>query len=231
MNVLESMAAGLAHEINQPLTAAVAYLQSSRRLLAIAPERRPAGVADTLEKAATQVARAGQIVTRLREFIAHGEPDKTSVRLHEVVLDAFDAAQIGARAGPVTTILRLEAENDAVLADRIQIEQVLVNLMRNAEEAMGASERRELLVVTSSDAEEMTIAISDTGVGLPDMARKSLFEPFSTTKPNGMGVGLSISRAIVEAHHGRLWAEPGRDGGAVFKFTLPVKEVAENGLA
>lgn len=229
MNVMESMAAGLAHEINQPLTAAVAYLQTARRLLAIEPERRPASVPETLDKAAGQVTRAGQIVIRLREFIAHGEPDKTPVKLHELILDAFDAARVGVESGRIQATLRLEAEKDAVLVDRVQTEQVLVNLLRNAEEAMNVSDRRELIIATTSDDAEVTVEISDTGVGLTEKVKAKLFEPFATTKPNGMGVGLSISRAIIEAHHGKIWAEPKRDGGAIFKFTLPLQGASDGG--
>lgn len=222
MNVMESMAAGLAHEINQPLTATVAYLKTARRLLDIEPERRPASVAETLDKAAAQITRAGQIVIRLREFIAHGEPDQIPVKLHELILDAYDATSIGSKASQIQVTLRLEAEKDDVLADRVQIEQVIVNLIRNAEDAMDASKRRELTISTSSDDAEIRVDISDTGVGLSEKVKSRLFQPFATTKPTGMGVGLSISRAIIEAHHGKIWAESGAGGGAVFKFTLPL---------
>ncbi|PWB80444.1 MAG: hypothetical protein C3F11_17985 [Methylocystaceae bacterium] len=222
MNVMESMAAGLAHEINQPLTATVAYLKSARRLLEVEPAQRRASVAETLDKAAAQITRAGQIVNRLREFIAHGEPDKLPVRLHGLIHDAYDTASVGAGTGQIQATLRLDAGDDDVLADRVQIEQVLVNLIRNAEDAMRNSQRRELVVSTSSDETEIEVEISDTGVGLAENVKARLFEPFATTKTQGMGVGLSISRAIIEAHHGKIWAETNPGGGAVFKFTLPL---------
>lgn len=222
MRVMESMAAGLAHEINQPLTATVAYLKTARRLLDIEPERRRASVTETLDKAAAQITRAGQIVNRLREFIAHGEPDKIPVGLHELIHDAYEATNVGSRTSGMETVLRLDADDDGVFADRVQIEQVLVNLIRNAEDAMRCSQRRELSVSTCSNETEIEVAIADTGVGLSDNVKARLFEPFATTKSGGMGVGLSISRAIIEAHHGRVWAESNPGGGAIFKFTLPL---------
>lgn len=227
MNVMESMAAGIAHEINQPLAATVAYLKTARRLLELAPERRPASVGDTLDKAAAQISRAGQIVIRLREFIAHGEPDKLPVKLRDVIVAAYDATGIGSRANHVLVTLRLDAEEDEVLADRVQIEQVLINLIRNAEEAMSASDRRELVISTWSNESEVRVAIADTGVGLTDKVKAKLFQPFSSTKASGMGVGLSISRAIIEAHHGTISAEPGPEGGAIFTVTLPLAGAIE----
>jgi two-component system sensor kinase FixL len=225
MNVMESMAAGIAHEINQPLTATVAYLKTARRLLEIEPAQRRASVEEALNKAAAQIIRAGQIVTRLREFIAHGEPDKLPVGLHQLILDAVDAAGVGSKADGAVVTLRLEATRCEVLADRVQIEQVLVNLIRNAEEAMSASPRREIVITTSSDSTEIRVAISDTGVGLSEKVKAELFQPFASTKASGMGVGLSICRAIIEAHHGRIWAKSNPEGGAVFNFALPLAGV------
>jgi two-component system, LuxR family, sensor kinase FixL len=222
MNVMESMAAGLAHEINQPLTATGSYLKTVRRLLDMEAERRQASVTETLDKAAAQVRRAGQIVSRLREFITHGEPDKIQLKLHELIQDAYDATNIGAKERQIRVTLQLDAKEDEVLADKIQIEQVLVNLIRNAKEAMEAAQRRELVVSTSSNQTDIRVDIADTGVGLSEKAKSDLFEPFVTTKLSGMGVGLSISRAIIEVHHGKIWAESNPDGGAIFSFTLPL---------
>jgi PAS domain S-box-containing protein len=222
MNLMKSMAAGLAHEINQPLAATVLYLKTLRRLLDMQPERRPASVAEALDKAAAQVTRMGQIVTRLRAFIAHGEPDKILLKLHQLIQDAYDAISIKAKERKIRVTLQLNSEEDEVLADKVQIEQVLVNLIRNAKEAIGVSKRREIVISTSSSGIEVRVDIADTGIGLSQKVKSSLFEPFVTTKDNGMGVGLSISRAIIQAHHGRIWAESNPEGGAIFSFTLPL---------
>ena len=224
MNAMEAMAAGLAHEINQPLAATVVYLNTLRRLLDMQPELRPAGVsvAETLDKAAAQVTRAGQIVTGLRAFIAHGEPDKIPLKLHKLIQNACDDTSVEAKERQIRIRLQLNSEQDEVLADKVQIEQVLVNLIRNAKEAIEASERREIVISTSSSGIDVRVEIADTGVGLSEKVKSSLFEPFMTTKVKGMGVGLSISRAIIEAHDGRIWAESNPKGGAIFAFRLPL---------
>ena len=223
LNSVKSMAAGLAHEINQPLAATKTYVNVARRLLDMKPEDRTSDVATTLEKAATQVTRAGQIVTRLRDFIVHGEPDKTSLHLHEVILSAYDALGVAKERG-IEVTLQLDAERDDVLADRVQIEQVLVNLIRNAEEAMAASARRDLTISTSSSEDDFRIDIADTGVGLSDTVKSTLFQPFTTTKTSGMGVGLAISQAIIDAHDGKMWVRANPEGGTIFSFTLPLAE-------
>jgi C4-dicarboxylate-specific signal transduction histidine kinase len=228
MNVMESMAAGLAHEINQPLAATVVYLQTLRRLLDMQPELRPTrvrvsvSVMEILDKAAAQVMRAGQIVTGLRAFIAHGEPDKIPLKLHKLIQDACDDTSVEAKERQARVSLQLNSEEDEVLADKVQIEQVLVNLIRNAKEAVEASDRREIVISTSSSGIDVRVEISDTGVGLSEKVKSSLFEPFVTTKVNGVGVGLSISRAIIEAHNGTIWAETNPKGGTVFGFRLPL---------
>jgi len=122
----------------------------------------------------------------------------------------------------VAVSLRLNAAQDGVLADKMQIVLVLVNLMSNAMQAMEPVWRRELVVSTTSDEEEIWIDVIDTGVGLSEKIESSLFEPFATTKPRGMGVGLSISRTIIEAHHGRIWASPNPEGGAILSLTIPL---------
>jgi PAS domain S-box-containing protein len=222
MMVMQSMAIGIAHEINQPLTATVAYLRAARRLLDMKEERRPVSVPETLDKASAQITRAGEIVARLRVFIAHGEPDKFPLKAHDLIRDAYEATVMGMKKGQIRATLQLNASHDEVLADRVQIVQVLVNLIRNAKEAMEAVPRRELMISTTSSASDIRIDVIDTGVGLSEKVKCSLFEPFATSKPSGMGVGLSISRAIIEAHHGSIWAESNPEGGAIFSFTLPL---------
>ena len=189
LNSIKSMAAGLAHEINQPLSATVTYLKAIKRLLDMKPEQRTGNVHEALDKAAAQVTRAGQIVTRLRDFIAHGEPDKTIFHLHELIIDTRQAALPEAEAKGIQMELRLEASDDKVLADHIQIQQVLTNLIRNAEEAMAASPRRELNISTSSTETAIRFDVADTGTGVSEQVKPSIFEPFTTTKVRGHGRG------------------------------------------
>lgn len=222
LDLMAQMATGVAHEVNQPLSAIATYLSTARRLLP-RPETSAAQVDAILESAAVQVMRAGQIIGHLRSFITRGEPDKTLQSLHEVIQDACDFADVSAKTAKVDVMLRLQAEFDRVIIDRVQIQQVLVNLKRNAIEAMHASEKRELVVATSLAGEDLIRTdISDTGAGLSEESLSNLFEPFTTTKAHGLGVGLSISRSIVEAHYGKLWAEPNPGGGAILSFTLPL---------
>jgi PAS domain S-box-containing protein len=220
--VMQSMAAGIAHELNQPLAAANAYLGALRRLLEIPLGQRPMSVPETLDRALAQIARAGEIVSRLRSFIAHGEPDQVQLSAHALIHEALNATAAAINDGGVSMSLRLNAAQDDVLADKTQIVLVLLNLVNNAIQAMEPVRSRELVVSTTSDEEEIRIDVIDTGVGLAEKMKSSLFEPFATTKSRGMGVGLSISRAIIEAHHGRIWAEQNPEGGAVFSFTMPL---------
>jgi two-component system sensor kinase FixL len=146
-----------------------------------------------------------------------------------VAEEASALALVGARETGVRTRVNLENFADMVLVDRIQIQQVLVNLIRNALEAMQASDRRELTLTTKKlKPDTIEISVADTGTGISPEIAEHLFQPFFTTKPQGMGVGLSISRAIIEDHGGRIWIEPNPGGGTVFKITLPAIEVEED---
>ncbi len=222
LNCCKSLAAGLAHEINQPLSAAVTYLRAIKRLLGMEPDQRKTSVHEALDKAAAQVTRASRIVGGLSHFIAHGEPEKTICCLHDVISDTCHSATADAENRGIKIRLCLQASDDKVLADQVQVQQVLTNLIRNATEAMAASPRRELTISTSSSDTEVRLDVADTGPGLCEKVKESLFEPFTTTKAEGMGVGLAISRAIVEAHDGRIWAAANPDGGATFSCTLPL---------
>ena len=223
LNLMEHMAAGLAHELNQPLSAINAYLNILRRLLR--NERELAKVDEVLDSAAGQVTRAAEIISNLRDFIAHGETDKTPQNLNDVVRTACEFTDAMAKEHRVKTTVRLDAENDHVIVNRVQIQQVVVNLKRNAIEAMQECNIREMVVATSLvNGSVIRTDIADTGPGLSAPIKNNLFGPFISTKVHGLGVGLSISRSIIEAHHGKLWAEPNPGGGTVFSFVLPLAE-------
>lgn len=218
---LGEMASTLAHELNQPLTAVASYLNGARRLIdggkpADLPMARGA-----IESAAEQALRAGQIIRRLREFVARGESDRQVEDIRALVEEASALALVGAREAGVQFTLQAADDVPPVLADKVQVQQVILNLMRNAIEAMSDGAVRELTVTIHSVAGDMVqIDVSDTGSGIASDILPDLFQPFVTSKPHGMGVGLSISRTIMEAHGGQLWAEPRPGGGTIFHMTL-----------
>ncbi len=213
------MASALAHELNQPLAAISNYLRASRRLLRTGESAK---VEAAFGKAVEQVDRAGQIIRRLRDFVRKGETERRVERLTKVIEEASALALVGARSQGVKVELRLDPEAASVLIDKVQIQQVLINLMRNAAEAMSGSPRRELTIATVGSAgSSVEVSIADTGPGIAADVRPRLFQPFVTSKAAGMGVGLSISRSIIEAHGGRLWAEDNPGGGTIFRFTVP----------
>jgi two-component system sensor kinase FixL len=222
LTAMGEMASTLAHEINQPLSAIINYLKGSRRLLEDLKDEQVASVRAAVNKAADQAMRAGQIIRRLREFVAHGENEKRVESVSKMIEEASALALVGAGETGIRVRFSFSSLSDFTLADRIQIQQVLINLMRNAMESMEDSPRRELTVSTDASKKGMIqISVADTGCGIvPDIA-EHLFQPFFTTKPHGMGVGLSISRTIVEEHGGKIWIEPNPDGGTIFRITLP----------
>lgn len=222
LSALGEMASNLAHELNQPLAAINNYLKGCQRLLQEDDGARAATIRDALDKAAAQALRAGEIIRRLRDFVARRESDKTIVKVSRLIEEASALALVGARELGVRVHRRIDPQVQSVLADGIQIQQVLVNLFRNALEAMQASPRRELDVkVIPKDNAMAEFIISDTGPGIAPEILPRLFQAFVTTKETGMGVGLSISKTIIEAHGGHLWVEPNPAGGTIFRFTLP----------
>lgn len=226
---LGEMASTLAHELNQPLTAAAAFLNGARRLLDGGKPGDALHVRDGLEGAAEQILRAGQIIKRLREFVARGETDRQPENLAKLIEEASALALVGAKETGAQVSFTFDPAVGFVMVDRIQIQQVILNLVRNAIEAMQEVEHRELEISTRwIDPETVEIAVKDTGPGIAAEIAQNLFQPFMTTKAHGMGVGLSISRTIVEAHGGRLWAEPNPGRGTIFHMTL--KSVEGEGL-
>jgi two-component system sensor kinase FixL len=225
LSAMGEMASALAHELNQPLAAISNYMKGSRRLLAGSVDPNTPKVESALDRAAEQALRAGQIIRRLRDFVARGESEKRVESLSKLIEEAGALGLAGAREQNVQLRFSLDPGADLVLADRVQIQQVLVNLFRNALEAMAQSPRRELVVTNTPVADDMIeVEVSDTGTGFQDDVIPNLFQTFFTTKDTGMGVGLSISRSIIEAHGGRMWAESNASGGATFRFTLPAAD-------
>ncbi|RIX32361.1 sensor histidine kinase [Sphingomonas edaphi] len=217
-----TLATSLAHELNQPLTAIANYVEATRDMLAGTPNAETlATVREALDECAAQSVRAGQIVRRLRDFISRGETEHRIESLHRLVTEASALALVGAGDQGLEFDLRLDPAVDRVLVDRIQIQQVLLNLIRNAIEAMDGKRDPRLQVHSKKAAGGLVrVTVTDSGPGLaPDIAER-LFEPFRSTKENGMGLGLSISATIVAAHGGRIWAEPTRSGGTAFHFTI-----------
>ena len=222
LGAVGQMVAALMHELNQALAAAVNFVRASQRLLLSGGRDEIGAVAGDLDEAATEVLRAGQIMRRLREFVLRRKTERRMESLTTIIEEASALALIGAGAPGVGASFVLDRKATRVFADRVQIQQVLVNLMRNAIEGMSGDGRHDLEVRTAlRDGEIVEIAIADRGPGLAKDAIDHLFEPFFSTKPNGMGLGLSICRTIVEAHGGRLWSEPNPGGGTIFRFTLP----------
>jgi two-component system sensor kinase FixL len=222
ISAMGEMASALAHELNQPLSAAANYLRGSRRLLEKDdPADRPRLV-QALGKAAEQSLRAGDVIRRLRDFMARGETGRRIESISKLIEEASGLALVGSKEMGIRVTMRFDPGFDQVLADRVQVQQVVINLMRNAVDAMNGVDLRELRVETAGGGDAFClIRVSDTGSGLNDEVREKLFSPFMTTKKDGMGVGLSICRTIVVAHGGSIWAESPPDG-ASFCFTLPL---------
>jgi two-component system sensor kinase FixL len=229
LTALGEMASTLAHELNQPLSAITNYMRGSMRLLADRTDEDSVMVRGALDKSAEQALRAGQIIRRLRDFVARGESERRIESIAKIAEEASALALVGAKDQGVRTQFIFGRGGDLVLADKVQVQQVLLNLIRNAIEAMQDSATRHLTISAEAADGAVTVGVADTGSGIgPDMMNQ-LFQPFVTTKREGMGVGLSICRTIVEAHGGRIWAEPNPGGGTVFRFTL--RSVSEEELS
>lgn len=230
LNEMGEMASTLAHELNQPLSAIANYVHGCARLLQDAEGERDGRIRDALREAGEQSLRAGQIIKHLREFVTKGETEKALQNLRQLVEEAGALALVGSREKGVRTVFDFASVADRVMVDRIQIQQVLTNLMRNAVEAMRDSARRELRVrITPAADNRMAVTVEDSGPGIsPDIAEQ-LFRPFTSTKPGGMGIGLSISKRIVEAHDGEMTVARSDLGGASFSFTLPAYDEDDDG--
>ncbi len=223
LTAMGEMASSLAHELNQPLSAITSYLRGAATLLK-ADKTDKERIREALERSAAQAIRAGDIIKRLREFVAKGETQNALENPAVLLEEAAALALVGAREQGVHVSLRCDRNLPEILVDKIQIQQVALNLMRNAVEAMETTSRRELSVAVTRQREFAFFTVADTGTGMNPEIAKHLFQPFVTSKPNGMGVGLSICRTIIEAHGGRISARANDGGGTVFEFTLPFAE-------
>lgn len=221
LSAMGTMASTLAHELNQPLAAVALYLETVRDTMAELEGEPFEALCAVMDDAAQETLRAGNIVRRLRDFVARGEVDKSLHDLPELVTEASQLALVGARERGIRSFFALDPQATPVLVDRVQIQQVLVNLMRNAIEAMAASPIRDLRIATSLRADGLIeVTVEDTGPGIAEDIREQLFTAFVSTKTDGMGLGLSICRTIIEAHGGRIWVEQPPRGGTRFHFTL-----------
>ncbi|HEY2533387.1 MAG TPA: PAS domain S-box protein [Xanthobacteraceae bacterium] len=233
LTAMGEMASALAHELNQPLSAIANYMKGGRRLLETGSAESAKLLPEAMDKAAEQALRAGQIIRRLRDFVARGESERRVEDLRKLIEEASALALVGAKDRGVRVAYQFDPKIGFVLADKVQIQQVILNLIRNALEAMESCDRRELVVSTAPAPQNLVaISVSDTGTGISAEVSAQLFQPFVTTKRKGMGVGLSISRTIVEAHGGSIAAQPNPEGGTLFSFTLPAvtKEDARNAV-
>ncbi|OZI31188.1 hypothetical protein CAL29_24980 [Bordetella genomosp. 10] len=218
------LTASIAHEINQPLAAIVTSGSACQRWLEHDPPNLERGLR-ALQRMIDDANRASEVVKRIRRLVRNAEPQMTAVDLADVAAESVDMARGEMQRRGVTLTERIQEDLPAVRADPVQIGQVIINLLLNAIEAMRdmpAGERRLTLWLSVVEPGQVQLAVADTGPGLGPQARERLFDAFWTTKPDGTGLGLTISRAIVESHGGRLWTEPGERGGAIFCFTLPV---------
>jgi two-component system sensor kinase FixL len=223
------MASTLAHELNQPLAAIANYAQGCVHFLNSLDDDAADRIRGALQETAKQSLRAGGIIRHLREFVTRGETDVTRETMRKLIEEAGALALVGSRELGIRSVFDFAPKGADVLVDRVQIQQVLINLMRNAIEAMRESEKRELVVRTIIEDGGVVVEVADTGPGISEEVAARLFQPFVTSKASGMGIGLSISRRIIEAHGGEISASRNNSGGATFRFTLPLagKEVSD----
>jgi two-component system sensor kinase FixL len=229
LSEMGTLATSLAHELNQPLTAIANYVEAARDMLGKIPDEEMLEVLRAaLSETAAQSIRAGQIVRRLRDFISRGETDRRIESLLRLVTEASALALVGGGGNDLEVEVRLDPSADRVLVDRIQIQQVILNLIRNAIEAMEDQPNPRLHITSERAAEGMLcVTIADNGPGLAPEIEERLFEPFHSTKESGLGLGLSISATIVGAHGGRIWADRSKMGGTAFHFTIVDAESEE----
>jgi two-component system sensor kinase FixL len=221
LSAVGTMASALAHELNQPLTAVANYLEAGRDILDSPGEGKRELLREALDEGARQAVRAGDIVRKLRGYVSRGEIDARSVELEPLLNDAATLARLSMSSIDVPVMLNVAANVGNVLADPIQVQQVVINLVRNAQEALSDTPSPKIRInAERGDGGLVEVSICDNGSGLDDEVKKTLFKPFTTSKSGGMGLGLSICQTIIEAHGGSICADLAPDGGTCFRFTL-----------
>jgi len=222
LSAMGEMSSALAHEVNQPLAAISNYVRAATRHLANHHDPAAVKARELLEKTLGQTTRAAQVIRRLRDFIEKGETDRAVEDLNAVIDEAMGLALLGAAEAGVQANIAFDPRAPRVMIDKIQIQQVVLNLVRNSIEAMQGCIKCELTVRTTIEGDFALVTVSDTGSGLDPKVTARLFEPFVTTKGTGMGIGLSVCKTIIEGHGGRLWATPNLDPGVSFHFNIPL---------
>jgi len=223
LSAMGQMSAAIAHELNQPLTAVANYAKAAQRLLQSGnlEPRQIQSAREAMEKAVTQTLRAGTIIRYLRDFVEKRESRKIPEDVNEIIREAVSLGMVGHSHSNVKLTLTLHPALPSVAVDKVQIQQVLLNLVRNAMEAMAEVEKRELTISSDTAHDGLRITVQDSGPGLAPQVAARLFQPFVTTKPDGMGIGLKICQSIIEGHGGTIVAQPGNPG-AIFAIHLPL---------
>ena len=228
LSSMGQMAAMLAHELNQPLTAISNYMEAASVFLDRGGDVPLNRLRSVLDRTGEQAVRAGQIIQRLRGFVSRGDGEKRLEPISPLVKEAAELALVGTKQRGISIAIRDNGADATIFADKIQIQQVLLNLLRNAAEAVAdQEERRDIALLTETSENIIQISVVDNGPGLPEEVKAKLFQPFVSTKSTGMGVELSICHTIITAHEGRLWAEPNPEGGTIFRLTLPLAPADE----
>ena len=222
VSAVGEMGSTLAHELTQPLSAVSGFVEASAELLDRSGREIPARVREYMDQAVAQALRAGAVVRLLREFTGRGDTERSVEDINAVVEEICELATLGTATEAIDLELNLAADPPPVLIDHIQIQQVVLNLVRNSIDALSGCESRIITVATVPRGDMVEVAVSDTGPGLPAEIRERVFEPFVSTKPDGIGIGLSICRTIVEAHGGRIAVDAGTTRGTGIRFTVPV---------
>eukprot|EP00752_Nemacystus_decipiens_P018972 g17028.t1 len=227
VSAMDEMGSAVAHELNQPLTAVMLYLQAvTRRIQALNGDGpKDPVIVETITKAKREAERAGNIIQRMRHFVEKREPDRRVVKLRPLIEDTLELTRVGTNSEGIVMHVDVADDIPSVEVDPVQIQQILVNLLRNAFEAVRGSTNPHVLVSADASPTTVTISVSDSGPGIPQEVHARLFKAFATSKRTGMGLGLSISRSIAQNHGGDLTVDPGGSGrGATFMLSLPRTE-------
>jgi two-component system sensor kinase FixL len=227
LSAVGQTAAMMTHELNQPLTAIGNYMEAARALLERGGDLPLSRISNAMGRAGEQAIRAGEIIQRWRGFALRGDGEKRIEAITPLIKEAAELALVGTKLRGISITIQDGSATAAVVADKIQIQQVLLNLLRNAAEAVADQERRDIVLLTDACDDDVQISVIDNGPGLPEEVQAKLFQPFVSTKTTGMGIGLSICHTIITAHNGRLWAEPNPEGGTIFRISLPTAAAAD----